>query len=74
VSLKTRLDNRVLDLRTPATQAIFRVQSKICQYFREHLTKEDFIEIHTPKIIGGSSEGGTEIFKLDYFGKEACLA
>lgn len=74
VSLKTRLDNRVLDLRTPGSQAIFRVQSRICQFFREHLTNDGFMEIHTPKIIGGTSEGGTEVFTLDYFGKKACLA
>jgi aspartyl/asparaginyl-tRNA synthetase len=42
--------------------------------FREHLYTKDFIEIHSPKLIGGTSEGGTEVFKLDYFGKEACLA
>lgn len=74
VSLKTRLDNRVMDLRTPASQAIFRVQSRICQFYREYLTEENFIEIHTPKIIGGTSEGGTQVFTLDYFGKKACLA
>jgi len=42
--------------------------------FRENLYTKDFIEIHSPKLIGGTSEGGTEVFKLDYFGKEACLA
>lgn len=74
VSIKTRLDNRIIDLRTPAKQAIFRLQSGICQLFREYLLTQDFIEIHTPKLIGGSSEGGANIFKLKYFGKDACLA
>ncbi len=74
VSLKTRLDHRIMDMRTPSSQAIFRVQSGICRFYREYLTSVGFIEIHTPKILGGSSEGGCEIFKLDYFGKEACLA
>lgn len=74
VSIKTRLDNRIIDLRTPAKQAIFRLQSGICQLFREYLLSQDFIEIHTPKLIGGSSEGGANIFKLKYFGKDACLA
>lgn len=74
VSIKTRLDNRIIDLRTPAKQAIFRLQSGICQLFREYLLLQDFIEIHTPKLIGGSSEGGANIFKLKYFGKDACLA
>jgi aspartyl-tRNA synthetase len=42
--------------------------------FRENLMGEGFIEIHTPKIIGGASEGGSEVFTLDYFGQPACLA
>lgn len=74
VKLKTRLDNRVIDLRTTAKQAIFRLSSGVCQLFREFLNKHEFIEIHTPKLISGSSEGGANVFKLKYFGKEACLA
>ena len=49
----TRLDNRVLDLRTPTNQAIYRVQAGICRLFRETLYKKGFNEIHTPKIISG---------------------
>ncbi|KAL2928236.1 Aspartate--tRNA ligase 2 cytoplasmic [Bienertia sinuspersici] len=56
----TRLNYRVLDLRTPANQAIF------------HLTS--FRGIHTPKLIGGTSEGGSAVFRLDYKGQPACLA
>ncbi|CAD8063457.1 unnamed protein product [Paramecium primaurelia] len=74
VMLKTRLDNRVIDLRTPAKQAIFRVQSGIGLLFREFLVENGFIEIHTPKLIGGTSEGGTNVFKLKYFNQDACLA
>lgn len=74
VRLKTRLDNRVIDLRTPTNQAIFRIQSAVCTLYREFLLKKDFIEIHTPKTLGGTSEGGSEVFKFDYFGKEGCLA
>ncbi|GJD07991.1 Aspartate--tRNA ligase, cytoplasmic [Galdieria sulphuraria] len=70
----TRLDNRVLDLRVPSQQAIFRIQSGVCQLFREILLRESFIEIHSPKIIAGASEGGAEVFKLNYFGQNACLA
>lgn len=70
----TRLDNRVLDLRVPSQQAIFRIQSAVCQLFREILLREGFIEIHSPKIIAGASEGGAEVFKLNYFGQDACLA
>ena len=64
----------VIDLRTPANQAIFRIQSAVCELFREALRAQDFIEIHTPKLIGGASEGGAAVFKLDYMGQPACLA
>lgn len=74
VSQNKRLDNRHIDLRTPANQAIFTVQSRIGQFFREFLYKNDFIEIHTPKIIPGVSEGGSEVFSLDYWGSKCCLA
>ena len=74
VSLKTRLDNRTLDLRTKANQAIFRVSSAVGQLFREFLYKNGFIEIHTPKLISGASEGGANVFKLNYFNQPACLA
>eukprot|EP01063_Lacrimia_lanifica_P024355 TRINITY_DN3227_c0_g2_i1.p1 TRINITY_DN3227_c0_g2~~TRINITY_DN3227_c0_g2_i1.p1 ORF type:complete len:571 (+),score=218.48 TRINITY_DN3227_c0_g2_i1:53-1765(+) len=74
VSQDTRLDARWLDMRTPANQAIWRLRSKICQYWREYLTGEDFCEIQTPKIIPMASEGGASIFKLEYFDKPAFLA
>jgi len=70
----TRLDNRAVDLRTPANQAIFQTQSGVCQLFRECLLSMGFTEIHTPKLIAGSSEGGAEVFKLDYMGMPGCLA
>jgi len=69
-----RLNNRVLDLRTTTNQAIFRIQSGVCQLFREFLLQQDFTEIHTPKLIGTASEGGADVFTLDYFGKPAFLA
>lgn len=74
VSPDTRLDNRVLDLRTPANQAIFRLQSAVGSLFREALQARGFIEIHTPKLIAGASEGGASVFKLSYMGQPACLA
>lgn len=46
----------------------------MCQLFREFLTTQNFVEIHTPKLIAGTSEGGANVFKLNYFGTEACLA
>jgi nondiscriminating aspartyl-tRNA synthetase len=74
VNQDTKLDNRVLDLRTPANQAIFRIQSAVCTLFRELLLQQRFVEIHTPKLIGAASEGGASVFKLPYFQTEACLA
>ena len=74
VKMKTRLDNRVMDLRVPTTQAIFKVQSGVCHLFREFLDSKGFTEIHTPKLIAGASEGGANVFKMKYFGTDACLA
>ncbi|EJK74501.1 hypothetical protein THAOC_03817 [Thalassiosira oceanica] len=74
VGQENRLDNRWIDLRTPANQSIFRVQSMVCTLFREYLLSKDFIEIHTPKLLSGASEGGADVFTLDYFGRPACLS
>jgi aspartyl-tRNA synthetase len=74
VGQKVRADYRWLDLRTPANQSIMRIESMVGCLFRECLMDKNFVEIHTPKIIGGASEGGSEVFTLDYFGQRACLA
>jgi len=74
VGQETRLDHRWIDLRTPANQSIFRIQSMVCTLFREYLLSRDFVEIHTPKLLSGASEGGADVFTLDYFGKPACLS
>jgi len=74
VNLDTRLDNRVLDLRTPTSQAIYRLQAGVCRLFRDTLTKEGFVEIHTPKIISAASEGGANVFEVSYFKGSAYLA
>ncbi|OAL55854.1 aspartyl-tRNA synthetase-like protein [Pyrenochaeta sp. DS3sAY3a] len=71
---RTRLSNRVIDLRTTASQGIFRIQSGICNLFRTQLDSEGFIEIHTPKLQGGATESGASVFKIDYFGRGAFLA
>lgn len=67
VNQDTRLDNRVLDLRTPANQAIFRLEAGVCRLFRDILTEKGFTEIHTPKIISAASEGGANVFTVSYF-------
>ena len=74
VNIDTRLNTRWLDVRSKASNAIFRLQSRVGQYFREIMLNKDFIEIHTPKMIGTASEGGANVFKLGYFGKDAFLA
>nr|GMD08568.1 aspartate--tRNA ligase 2, cytoplasmic-like [Ipomoea batatas] len=74
VNQDTRLNNRVLDIRTAANQGIFRVQSQVANAFRQFLLSESFFEIHTPKLIAGSSEGGSAVFRLEYKGQPACLA
>lgn len=70
----TRLDNRIIDLRKPETQAIFKIRNAVLAAAHEYLRSQNFLEVHTPKIIASSSEGGTDMFKLRYFEKEAFLA
>lgn len=70
----TKLDNRVIDLRTLTNQAIYRVEAAVCKLFRDTLDSKGFIEIHTPKIIGAASEGGANVFKVSYFKTSAYLA
>jgi len=74
VGQKIRLDNRFIDLRTVANHAIFRIQAGVGRLFREYLTSQQFVEIHSPKLISAASEGGANVFKLEYFGKDAYLA
>jgi len=57
-----RLNNRIIDLRVPTNQAIMRLQAAVSNLFREFLYDKDFIEIHSPKLIGGASEGGSNVF------------
>jgi len=69
-----RLDYRVIDIRTPANHAIYTVSSAFCSTFRKYLTQDGFIEIHTPKLLGTASEGGSEVFEVKYFDRKAYLA
>jgi aspartyl-tRNA synthetase len=72
--LETRLDNRFIDLRKQEIQAIFKIRNEIIASVHGYLRKESFVEVHTPNIIASSSEGGTDVFRLKYFEKEAFLA
>ncbi len=69
-----RLDYRFLDLRRPEIQAIFKIQAKILQCFREFFLKHNFLEITPPTLIESKSEGGTDVFPVKYFEKTAYLA
>jgi nondiscriminating aspartyl-tRNA synthetase len=71
---RVRLNNRIVDLRTAPSQAIFRIQSGICNLFRSYLDTQGFIEIHTPKLQGGATESGASVFEVNYFGRQAFLA
>lgn len=71
--LDTRLDWRVLDLRSPRNLAIMQVEAKFLEGLEEYLRSNGFIQVFTPAILGGLSEGGSEVFKLDYFGSNAFL-
>ena len=74
VNLDTRLDARVIDLRTVTNQAIFKIQSGVCSLFREFLSNKKFTEVHTPKMLGAASEGGANVFEVSYFKSKAYLA
>jgi aspartyl-tRNA synthetase len=71
--LPTRLDNRTLDLRKPAVQAVFEVRAAALQSVRAAFREVGSTEIHTPKIVATGTEGGTELFPITYFGREAFM-
>jgi len=72
-NLDTRLDWRPLDLRRAENLAIFKIQAKIVEGMEEYLRKNGFLQVFTPAIIGGISEGGADVFKINHFGKDAFL-
>ncbi|HEY5805969.1 MAG TPA: aspartate--tRNA(Asn) ligase [Candidatus Saccharimonadales bacterium] len=73
-NLDTLFDHRVIGLRNLQETKIFKIRSELLRYIREFLYSQDFTEINTPKLVAGAAEGGAEVFKLDYFGREATLA
>ena len=73
VNLDTLLDNRVVTLRHPKQRAIFRVQAALVHGYRAYMERQGFTEIFFPVLAGASSEGGSEFFKVDYYGREATL-
>jgi aspartyl-tRNA synthetase len=73
-NIDNRLNARALDLRNQRVAAIFKIRHRVLMSLRKTLTEKKFIEITTPKIIGSASEGGANLFSLEYFGKKAYLA
>ncbi len=73
-TLDTELNYRPATLRSGVMRAKFRIQEGIVRGFRDYLHSQGFTEIHTPKLIANASEGGANVFKMDYFGKKAYLA
>ncbi|XRP97037.1 aspartate--tRNA(Asn) ligase [Methanocaldococcus sp. 16A] len=71
--LDTRLENRFLDLRRPKIQAIFKIRSEMLKSVRKTLYEEGFVEVNTPKLVASCTEGGTELFPISYFEREAFL-
>ncbi|EPT04273.1 hypothetical protein FOMPIDRAFT_1014148 [Fomitopsis schrenkii] len=74
VLLDTRLNNRIVDLRTTTNQAVFKLQHAIGILFREYLEERGFTEIHSPKLQGAATESGASVFKVSYFKGNAFLA
>ena len=73
-NIDLRIDYRWLDLRTDKNTLMFKTQSYFIAKCREFLVNKDFIEIHSPKLIGAESESGAGVFKVDYFETNAYLA
>jgi nondiscriminating aspartyl-tRNA synthetase len=72
-NLDTKLDYRYIDLRKPENFAIFKIQSHLTKGMIEYLRKEEFMQVFTPSLLGGISEGGSEVFSVVYFDKQAYL-
>ena len=73
-NIEARLDARPLDLTQERSLATFKVQHTALEAIRNFLFEKDFLEVHTPRIIASATEGGAELFSVDYFGQKAYLA
>ena len=72
--LDTRLNNRFMDLRKDEIRAIFQVKSRTLEGIRKYLLSEGFVEVSTPKIVAAGAEGGSTLFPIKYFDRNAYLA
>lgn len=73
-NLDTLFEYRVLNVRNLQEQKIFKIRASMTQFIREYLVAQECVEIDTPKLLAEATEGGAEVFKLEYFGKTATLA
>jgi aspartyl-tRNA synthetase len=73
-TLRNRMTSRILDLRHPSNQALFRIRSLVTRRFRDTLEGQGFVEINTPKLQPAATESGAAVFKVNYFGRNAFLA
>lgn len=73
-NLDTLFEYRALNARNLQEQKIFKIRADLVHYMREFLRGQEFVEIDTPKLLGAATEGGAEVFELEYFGKNATLA
>ncbi|HYB93236.1 MAG TPA: aspartate--tRNA(Asn) ligase [archaeon] len=72
--LDVRLNSRILDLRRPESQAIFRIKHRTVSAVHDFFVSNGYFEVHTPKIISSATEGGAALFPIAYYEKEAFLA
>jgi nondiscriminating aspartyl-tRNA synthetase len=73
-TLDTLFEWRVLNIRNLTEMGLWRIQAGLGDAIREFLCANEFVEFHSPKLLAGSTEGGAEVFQLDYFGQPATLA
>ena len=69
-----KMDYRWIDLRRDANHLMIKLQTTLTAAMREFLLKENFVEIHTPKLIAAASESGSDVFEVKYFDTKAYLA
>ncbi len=73
-NLDMLFETRVVNMRNITEQGIWKIQAAVGDGLRNYLKSQDFTEFHSPKLLAEATEGGAEVFKLDYFGKTATLA
>lgn len=73
-NLETLFENKIVNMRNVTEQGIYKIQMGVGDALREYLKSQDFVEFHSPKLLAEATEGGAEVFELDYFGKKSTLA